>query len=87
MGLHYARKAKTIWTTQLCGRAYLLDDEGRLQPARKAPPMATTFIQNMREDPEPNALRAVPEELHALALRRAAHHAQQQRDTSTEEQR
>lgn len=77
----------TGWTTQLCGHTYALDQHGRLQPARKAPPMATTFIQNMREEPAPNALRAVSEELHALALRRAAHHAQQQRDTSTEEQR
>ena len=34
--------------------------------------MATTFIQNMRTDRNRDALRAVSEELHALALRREA---------------
>ncbi|MEE1617316.1 hypothetical protein [Brachybacterium sp. J153] len=36
--------------------------------------MATTHIDRMRDTPNRDAARAVCEELHALALRRAAHH-------------
>lgn len=35
--------------------------------------MATTHIRNMTTDRQRDALRAVSEELHALALRRAEH--------------
>lgn len=40
--------------------------------------MATTHIRNMTTDRQRDALRAVSEELHALALRRAEQHARQQ---------
>lgn len=68
-----------IWTTNYAGTTYVLDHHGRLQPAqRKASPMATTHIRNMTTDRQRDALRAVSEELHALALRRAEQHAKEQ---------
>ena len=62
------------WITNYKGTTYVLDHHGRLQPTqRKASPMATTHIRNMTTDRQRDALRAVSEELHALALRRAEH--------------
>lgn len=67
------------WTTNYKGTKYVLDHHGRLQPAqRKASPMATTHIRNMTTDRQRDALRAVSEELHALAARRAEQHAKEQ---------
>lgn len=59
---------KTIWTTQLCGHTYLLDDEGQLQPARKESRVSTTHLQRMTDNPN-RAHSAVAEELHALQQR------------------
>ena len=41
--------------------------------------MATTHIRNMTTDRQRDALRAVSEELHALAARRAEQHAKEDR--------
>ena len=40
--------------------------------------MSHAHLEQMRENRQRDALRAVSEELHALALRRAEHHAKEQ---------
>lgn len=62
------------WTTNYKGTTYVLTENGQLQ---KEAPMSNTHIQNMQTDRQRDALRAVSEELHALAIRRVEQHAKE----------
>ena len=67
------------WTTNYAGTAYVLDHHGRLQPAqRTGAAMSTAHLDQMRENRQRDAARAVHAELLALAIRRMEHRTEEQ---------
>ena len=63
------------WTTNYKGTRFVLDHHGRLQPAQRiGAAMSTAHLDQMREDRQRDAARAVHAELLQLAIRRAAEH-------------
>ena len=63
------------WTTNYAGTTFVLDHHGRLQPAQRiGAAMSTAHLDQMREDRQRDAARAVHAELLQLAIRRAAEH-------------
>ena len=68
------------WTTNYKGTTYVLDHHGRLQPAQRiGAAMSTAHLDQMRENRQRDATRAVHAELLQLAIRRAEQHAKEQR--------
>ena len=67
------------WTTNYAGTAYVLDHHGRLQPAqRTGAAMSTAHLDQMRENRQRDAARAVHNELLQLAIRRMEHRTEEE---------
>lgn len=74
------------WITNYRGHTYELAHDGRLlhlqqtprPPQRIGAAMSTAHLEQMRENRQRDAARAVHHELCALALRRAEQHAKEQ---------
>ena len=68
------------WTTNYAGTAYVLAHDGRLQPAqRTGAAMSTAHLEQMRENRQRDAARAVHAELLQLAIRRMEHDTEEPR--------
>ena len=78
-GAHLDQEHTITWITNYAGTTYVLDHQGRLQPAqRTGAAMSTAHLDQMRENRQRDAARAVHNELLQLATRRAEEHARQQ---------